>query len=152
MQTTGRPTTALPQDIEWRLPRHARSVGRVRKLFREQAASWALPEDIKDAAELLLSELATNAYRHAKVPGREIRARAVLDREGGRLRLIVTDADGTPPAPLPQAPAPGAESGRGLALVEALADTWGSEPRPCGPGKTVWCELRLDQGPSTTGT
>jgi anti-sigma regulatory factor (Ser/Thr protein kinase) len=76
------PTTA-PKDIEWRLPRHARSVGRARTLFREQAASWELPPDVTDTAELLLSELMTNAYRHAKVPaGREIRARCQLTGTG----------------------------------------------------------------------
>ncbi|UXY29406.1 ATP-binding protein [Streptomyces sp. HUAS TT20] len=71
------PTTAAPKDIEWRLPRHARSVGRARALFREQATSWGLPQDVTDTAELLLSELMTNAYRHAEVPaGREIWARS----------------------------------------------------------------------------
>ncbi|GAA2290400.1 ATP-binding protein [Streptomyces kunmingensis] len=149
MQTTGRPAPALPQDIEWRLPRHARSVGRVRALFREQAASWALSDDVTDTAELLLSELTTNAYRHAKAPaGREIWARAVLTNDPGRLlRLLVTDAGESfaGPGPAPQLPALKAESGRGLVLVQALADAWGSEPRPRGPGKTVWCELRLEQ-------
>ncbi|MET9496346.1 ATP-binding protein [Streptomyces sp. NPDC006552] len=148
MQRTGRPGPALPQDIEWRLPRHARSVGRVRELFREQAASWALPDDVTDTAELLLSELTTNAYRHAKAPaGREIWARAVLTGEADRsLRLLVTDAGEPFAGAAPEAPAPDAESGRGLVLVEALADAWGSGPRPRGPGKTVWCELRLGQG------
>ncbi|WP_327656276.1 ATP-binding protein [Streptomyces sp. NBC_00483] len=83
--------TKLPQDIEWRLPRHARSVSRTRLLFREQAGSWALPQEITETAELLLSELMTNAYRHARVPaGREIWARAILTED--RLRVLVTDA------------------------------------------------------------
>ncbi|MFZ3568612.1 ATP-binding protein [Streptomyces sp. BH097] len=95
MRATPRPT-AVPQDIEWRFPRHARSVARARRLFREQATSWGLPPDTTDTAELLLSELMTNAYRHAKVPpGREIRARAFLD---GGLRVEVTDASPALPA------------------------------------------------------
>ncbi|WP_077801177.1 ATP-binding protein [Streptomyces sp. JHA26] len=131
------PTTA-PKDIEWRLPRHARSVGRARTLFREQAASWELPQDVTDTAELLLSELMTNAYRHAKVPaGREIRARCELTED--RLRVTVTDASEV--LPTPAAARPDDESGRGLALVAALAADWGVRRRECGIGKEVWFEV-----------
>ncbi|MEU5519038.1 ATP-binding protein [Streptomyces griseoaurantiacus] len=133
------PSTALPHDIEWRLPRHPRSVGRARTLLREQARMWKLPDDVTETAVLLLSELMTNAYRHAKVPpGREIRARCV--ESDGRLRLTVTDASDV--LPVVRETGPEDESGRGLPLVAALADAWGAEPRPCGIGKTVWCELR----------
>ncbi|MER5947366.1 ATP-binding protein [Streptomyces sp. NPDC001904] len=136
MQTT--PPTQLPQDIEWRLPRDARSVRRARLLFRETAARWALPTDVTDTAELLLSELMTNAYRHAKVPvGREIRARATLTEN--TLRVTVTDASDV--LPTPRSASPEEESGRGLALVEMLAGEWGAEVRDCGVGKSVWFEL-----------
>ncbi|MCX4906035.1 ATP-binding protein [Streptomyces sp. NBC_00878] len=129
---------AAPQDIEWRLPRHARSVSRARTLLREQATSWKLPDDVTETAVLLLSELMTNAYRHAKVsPGREIWARCVLDAD--RLRVSVTDASETYPAP--RQASPDDESGRGLSLVVALADKWGANLRDCGIGKTVWFEL-----------
>ncbi|MEU6535072.1 ATP-binding protein [Streptomyces sp. NPDC047000] len=91
-----------------------------------------------DTAELLLSELMTNAYRHAKVPaGREIRARCEFTED--RLRITVTDASATLPAP--GTPSADDESGRGLILVATPADDWGAEPRACGIGKTVWCEL-----------
>ncbi|MGX4691880.1 ATP-binding protein [Streptomyces sp. JNUCC 63] len=139
MPTPHRSPTALPQDIEFRLPRHARSAGRARALLREQATSWKLPDEMTETAVLLLSELMTNAYRHAKVsPGREIRARCVLN-DTGRLRISVTDANDT--LPTPREASPEDESGRGLALVAALADDWGAEPRPGGIGKTVWFEL-----------
>ncbi|WP_073946440.1 ATP-binding protein [Streptomyces kebangsaanensis] len=144
MPTPHHSPTALPQDIEFRLPRHARSVSRARALLREQATSWKLPDEVTETAVLLLSELMTNAYRHAKVsPGREIRARCVLDGDG-RLRISVTDANDT--LPMPREASPEDESGRGLALVEALADDWGAEPRPGGIGKTVWFELELNSG------
>lgn len=131
--------TAVPKDIEWRLPRHARSVGRARTLLREQATSWKLPDEVTETAVLLLSELMTNAYRHAKVPaGREIRARCILKAD--RLHIAVTDANDT--LPTPHNAAPDAESGRGLTLVAVLADDWGTEPRPGGYGKTVWFELQ----------
>ncbi|MHC5259752.1 ATP-binding protein [Streptomyces sp. UC4497] len=112
-------TTPPMTDIEWRLPRHARSVGRARLLFREQAASWTLPLAATETAKLLLSELRTNAYRHAKVPaGREIRARAILTEN--RLRVLATDANAT--FPTPRTASVEEESGRGLALVEMLAN------------------------------
>lgn len=55
------------KDVEWHLPRHARSVGRARTLLRDQATAWKLPDELTETAVLLLSELMTNAYRHAKV-------------------------------------------------------------------------------------
>lgn len=138
------PTTAAPKDIEWRLPRHARSVGRARALFREQATSWGLPQDVADTAELLLSELMTNAYRHAKASaGREIWARCMITRD--RVRVAVTDANDTLPSP-GTAPLDN-ESGRGLALVVALADDWGAERRECNIGKEVWFELAFAARP-----
>ncbi|MFE9608544.1 ATP-binding protein [Streptomyces sp. NPDC006012] len=133
------PTTA-PKDIELRLPHHARSVARARALFREQAASWGLPQDVMDTAELLLSELVTNAYRHAKVPaGREIRVRCVVTED--RIRVTVTDTNDT--LPTPGTASSEDESGRGLTLVAALADDWGAERGECGVGKEVWFELTL---------
>ncbi|MFI6930042.1 ATP-binding protein [Streptomyces sp. NPDC050287] len=128
----------MPEEVEWRLPRHARSVSRARALLREQATSWKLPDEVTETAVLLLSELMTNAYRHARVsPGHEIWTRCTLEAE--RLRVSVADANGTPPTPRPALP--NDESGRGLALVAALSDRWGARPRSGGIGKTVWFEL-----------
>ncbi|TLS40598.1 ATP-binding protein [Streptomyces montanus] len=127
------------EDVEWHLPRHARSVGRARALLREQATAWKLPDEMAETAVLLLSELMTNAYRHAKVsPGHEIRTRCVLD--AGRLRVSVADANDTLPALREATPAD--DSGRGLPLVATLADEWGAERRAGGIGKTVWFTLR----------
>ncbi|XKK64450.1 ATP-binding protein [Streptomyces sp. ARC32] len=99
-----------------------------------------MPQDVTDMAELLLSELMTNAYRHAKVPsGREIWARCILTDD--RLHITVTDADTTLPQPAPACP--GDESGRGLALVASLAADWGAQKRARGIGKEVWFEVAL---------
>ncbi|MFI8997143.1 ATP-binding protein [Streptomyces sp. NPDC053542] len=133
-------TDGTPQDIEWRLARSARSVGRARTLLAAQARAWKVPDEIADTAVLLLSELMTNACRHARVsPGRELRARALVRAD--TLRIEVSDASSAQPQQ--RDAGPGDESGRGLALVAALADAWGTEPRPHGIGKTVWCELRI---------
>lgn len=143
-------TPPLPRDIEWRLPRHPRSVRRARVLLREHIHAWKLPDEVTETAVLLLSELMTNAYRHATVsPGREIRARCLLLGED-RLRVEVSDANDSLPVPRPAGVDD--DSGRGLALVAALADTWGAEPRPCGIGKTVWFELPHMPGDAPRGT
>ncbi|MFI7138944.1 ATP-binding protein [Streptomyces massasporeus] len=118
-------------------------MGRARALFREQAASWGVPPEVTETAELLLSELMTNAYRHARVPaGREIWARCVVTED--RVRVTVTDANGT--LPIAGTASLDDESGRGLALVAALADDWGAEGREWGIGKEVWFELTLRSG------
>lgn len=128
----------LPRDIEWRLPRHPRTVGRARELLRSQARSWHLAVEPVDTAVLLLSELVTNAVRHAGSPGgREISVRVIAGEK--RLRIEVSDASDRPLRPVQLSDAD--ESGRGLGIVAALADDWGTHPRPCGIGKTVWFEV-----------
>ncbi len=98
-----------------------------------------LPHRGAEAAEHLVAELAANAATHDRLPGRDFRL--VLLDGGATLRIEVTDARGDD-LPRRRAPAPDAESGRGLLLVEALADRWGVQPGPV-PRKTVWAELDL---------
>ncbi|MEU4350014.1 ATP-binding protein [Streptomyces sp. NPDC023838] len=137
MESTTSPHT---KDVEWRFSRGPRSVGRARVLLAEQARAWKVPDELTETAVLLLSELMTNAVRHGRAPAdREVRARCVLG--GDIFRVEVVDANATLPCPRPAGPDD--ESGRGLALVEALSDAWGANPRPYGIGKTVWFELIL---------
>ncbi|MEV5700522.1 ATP-binding protein [Streptomyces anthocyanicus] len=112
-------------------PRGARLA---RLLATEQLRSWGLP---LDPARLLVAELANNAADHGRVPGRDFRL--TLYVVGETLRIEVTDTRGQE-LPRPQTPAPDAESGRGLLLVEALADRWGVADGRF-PRKTVWVEL-----------
>ncbi|WP_351234029.1 ATP-binding protein [Streptomyces sp. NPDC002133] len=133
----------MNQHIVWRLPRHPRSAGRARAFLAEQAKQWKLPDDTTDTAVLLVSELVANACRHARVPpGREVWTRCEL--RDGTLRVEVSDASDV--LPRPREAAPDDESGRGLALVAALADAWGAHPRACGFGKTVWFEMSVVPG------
>jgi len=90
----------------------------------------------------LLSELVTNSLRHASTPpGREIGVRfATYD---GCLRLEVADANNC--RPTPRQTSPDDEGGRGLALVQALAERWGCCPRLHGIGKATWVELALSR-------
>ena len=89
-----------------------------------------LGSELEERASLVVTELATNAMLHA---GGLVSVRIWYDDD--RLRLEVVDASGT----LPEPGTPGNMSGRGLQIVSALADTWGSVPRP--GGKVVWAEL-----------
>ncbi|MGW0460287.1 ATP-binding protein [Streptomyces tendae] len=93
-----------------------------------------------DLAELLATELVSNAVRHTKGPA-ALRIRWSGD---GVLRLGAWDADPSPPEPpQPFDRAADREDGRGLALVRACADVWGWQPlaREGNRGKYVWCEL-----------
>ncbi|MEV8527545.1 ATP-binding protein [Streptomyces sp. NPDC052000] len=92
-----------------------------------------------------MAELAANAVLHAYVSGRGFELGLELYGDGV-LRIEVTDtrADRTLPVVASAAP-DDAESGRGLLLVQALADHWGTTPGP-SPQKTVWAQLTLAAG------
>ncbi|MBD0422992.1 ATP-binding protein [Streptomyces sp. TRM S81-3] len=114
-------------------PRGARLA---RLLATEQLRDWGLP---LDPARQIVAELAVNAATHGRVQGRDFRL--MLYVVGDVLRIEVTDTRGDR-LPRPEQPGPETESGRGLLLVDALADRWGvAEGRL--PRKTVWAELRL---------
>ena len=102
---------------------------------------WGHDEVVPDAA-LIVSELATNALRHAVTP-----FRAVVDRRSGGLRVGVEDAT---VAPLERRDAAEEDvSGRGVDIIEALSQRWGFSPLP--GGKVVWAELPLGSGSSRAG-
>ncbi|WNM29661.1 ATP-binding protein [Streptomyces sp. Li-HN-5-11] len=92
-----------------------------------------------DTAELLATELISNAVRHTKGP-----AALRIRWTAGVLRIGAWDADPAPPEPpVPLEQVADLEEGRGLALVRACADLWGWQPlaREGNRGKVVWCEL-----------
>ncbi|WP_329573166.1 ATP-binding protein [Streptomyces sp. NBC_01361] len=119
-------------------PRGARLA---RRLTVQQLLDWARPFE---KAEHLVAELANNAITHGRVPGRDFRLTLKLTSTN-TLRIEVTDTrgDSTPP-PLPQHPPLDAESGRGLVLIDALADHWGTTLGPM-PTKSVWAELDVSK-------
>ena len=82
------------------------------------------------AAELVVSELVSNAVRHGDTP---IRLR-VEDESTSALKIVVTDGgSGTPTL---RSPEPGAPGGRGLLLVDAMSDRWGVDQTD--DGTSVW--------------
>lgn len=118
-------------------PRGAR-LGRL--LATEQLRTWGLP---RDRAAHIVAELAANTATHGRVPGRDFRLTLYVVAD--TLRIEVTDTRGDR-LPYARHSAPDAESGRGLVLVDALADRWGWAPGP-PPRKTVWAELDLAPEP-----
>jgi anti-sigma regulatory factor (Ser/Thr protein kinase) len=117
-------------------PRGARLA---RLLADEQLRRWGLP---METASLVVAELAANAATHGRVPGRDFRL-SLCVIGGDVLRIEVTDTRGER-LPEVQPPSADAESGRGLLLVDALADRWGVVEEYF-PRKTVWAELCCSQ-------
>ncbi|MFD6914191.1 ATP-binding protein [Streptomyces virginiae] len=119
------------------LPSTPRGARAARALTVAQLAEHRLP--FEDAAQVV-AELAANAVTHGKVRGRNFRL-ALRVTPGPTLRIEVSDTrrEFGPPA---EAPELGAESGRGLVLVAALATRWGTDHGPA-PLKTVWAEMDL---------
>jgi anti-sigma regulatory factor (Ser/Thr protein kinase) len=135
------------------LPARFEAVRGAREFTRSTLAQWDLADRFDDVA-LVVSELVTNALRHAlpDEASQESRATPVrlhLMRWPGRLVCAVRDpspdspgAGGDAPAfPDPRGPA---ESGRGLFLVDAFSDGWGWHPLAGAlHGKVVWALFRL---------
>ncbi|WP_307624280.1 SpoIIE family protein phosphatase [Streptomyces sp. V3I7] len=130
-------TGIAPEDVaEWRLALAPAEAGRARTAVREQLRAWGL-DPLADSAELMVSELVTNAVRHAH--GRHVQLRLV---RGDTLLCEVEDDDHTLPTLLNAGP--DTESGRGLRVVSTLAREWGASRT--GAGKTVWFELSSRRG------
>ena len=118
--------------VSWTLPAELTSASRARTLIRRPLKRWELSELIP-TAELLVSELVTNAVRYAQG---KIGLRLVL--EGG---LVIEVLDDSAALPRLRHPDDSDERGRGLQVVSQLAQRWGA--RRAVSGKVVWCELPL---------
>ncbi|MBQ1100823.1 ATP-binding protein [Streptomyces sp. b94] len=94
-----------------------------------------------DTVALVVAELAANAVLHGRVPGRDFELRLTYDRPAELVRVAVSDTHPGHPEWSASAvqPSTDTDGGRGLLLVEAVADRWGVTGRT-GPGKTVWAE------------
>jgi anti-sigma regulatory factor (Ser/Thr protein kinase) len=136
----------MPENESWEyslhVPNDLRAVTVSRRTIRLILTMHGLI-GLTDVAELLATELISNAVRHTKGPA----ALRVRWSPPGTLRIGAWDTDPEPPEP----PAPSGpegheehlEQGRGLALVRACSAVWGWHPqaRHGSRGKYVWCEL-----------
>jgi anti-sigma regulatory factor (Ser/Thr protein kinase)/PAS domain-containing protein len=125
---------APPREARLLVPGAPTDVRRARAFVASVLASWRMPELAGGAAELLTSELVTNAIRHAGGP-----VTVVVRYTGAEVRIEVGDSG--PPAQLavPE-PDDDALGGRGLLLVDRVADAWGVGRNV--RGKHVWFSLR----------
>ncbi|WP_328564674.1 ATP-binding protein [Streptomyces coelicoflavus] len=122
-------------------------VGRARRWARSRLAGAGIRADepLAETLVLLVSELVTNAVVHT---GRSAVLRLVLpdavteETKEATVRLEVDDAGDR--APVPRCAGDEATGGRGLALVDGLADRWGWSRE--GTGKRIWCELDRSSG------
>ncbi|MDQ8707230.1 ATP-binding protein [Streptomyces sp. LHD-70] len=108
------------------------SVGQARSFTSEALANWGLPDCAEDV-RLCVSELATNALVHGTAPGHGFLVKLDADEEVVRLEVH----DSRRQHPEARQAASTDTSGRGLILVDALADRWGVEDRTPF-GKIVW--------------
>ncbi|MEV7860708.1 ATP-binding protein [Streptomyces hirsutus] len=132
----------MPESESWEyslyIPNDPRAVTISRRTLRLILTMHGLIR-LVDVAELLATELITNAVTHTKGPA-ALRVRW----SAGVLRIGAWDADPEPPdAPAELNGSIIDEGGRGLALVRACSDLWGWQPlsRFGNRGKYVWCEL-----------
>ncbi|MBG0855633.1 ATP-binding protein [Streptomyces spinoverrucosus] len=109
------------------------SARHIRRIVRSLLTEWEMP-DLADAVELGVTELVANVVRH--VPDRRCTLLLLRQKSGARVEV----SDGSPRLPVPaNVLSSDAENGRGLLLLDSVADKWGVEPRADG-GKTVWFE------------
>ncbi|MGI5459105.1 SpoIIE family protein phosphatase [Streptomyces sp. CA-249302] len=123
------------RSVTWDVPTDPSEVGRVRAAAARTLAEWGLADEAF-TTELILSELVTNAIRHANGP---VRVRLIRDRA-----LICEVSDGSSTAPHLRRAAGTDEGGRGLFLVAQFAERWGT--RYTTDGKVIWTEQPLGPG------
>ncbi|WP_432110054.1 SpoIIE family protein phosphatase [Streptomyces sp. AA1529] len=132
-------TRLLPSSriARWEVPSDPEAVAPVRADCAARLVEWGL-EETAFTAELILSELITNAIRYGAPP---VTVRLLCDRY---LTCEVSDSSST--APHLRRATTVDEGGRGLFLIAQLAQHWGT--RYTAEGKTIWAELSLDGAPS----
>lgn len=123
---------------QFRLPAADSSAAEARRRTLAQLLEWHTCPDAKDNAQLVISELVTNALRHT----RSETVSCELRINGSLLRVAVS-SEGAGPRLEPVQAREEDEGGRGLLLVVALSMGWGVRPGDSGRGHTVWADLPL---------
>lgn len=116
----------------WPLPRNPQAAGLARRYLSQAVPD--MPAEVLAVAQLLVTEVVTNALRHGSGP----MTMQLLERPSG-MRVEVHDAGVG--LPRQRATSPLDTGGRGLQIVDALATSWGVTPASARSGKTVWFEI-----------
>jgi anti-sigma regulatory factor (Ser/Thr protein kinase) len=95
------------------------------------------PRELRDTIAVMAGELAMNAVQHARTE-----FQVTVELTEATLRVEVTDSGSGLPAAGPMPP-PGSLRGRGLPIVDGLADDWGVTPARHGPGKGIWFQIAM---------
>ncbi|MEV0521852.1 ATP-binding protein [Streptomyces sp. NPDC050439] len=133
-------TTAAPRREYWfGLPALRTSARAARDAVRHRLSAWQVTGTTCSDAVLLVSELTTNAVLHTD--SERVLCGLMLSGGEQRLRIELHDAGRTPIRPPEHQADACAESGRGLFLVQELADRWGSAHSTRAEGTVVWAEL-----------
>jgi anti-sigma regulatory factor (Ser/Thr protein kinase) len=136
-----------PADLTeaWRaFPADSRSPLAARRFVVESLQDWGGEQLLGDAG-LVVTELATNAVKHARTAFR-VTVAPIDDRVRVSVRDAGTDKWMPSARALNAAPVPGVSSARGLGLIAAVADKWGM--RPLDDGKIVWADLPRQERPA----
>jgi anti-sigma regulatory factor (Ser/Thr protein kinase) len=130
----------LTDQLQQRLPPEPESARLARLMVADACHAWHLPH-LRDPAQLVMSELASNVIEHAGTL-----MLVTVSRRGTGLHLAVRDGSPTLPPPWQPASAPAgtppAAGGRGLEIVRRAAAAWGALPTHARDGKVVWATLR----------
>jgi anti-sigma regulatory factor (Ser/Thr protein kinase) len=128
--------------FEMRFSSTPRGARLARRLAGQRLDAWGIPYDCDahHALTLIVAELAANAVQHGRVPGRDFHLALAYDATTVRIEVTDTRTEGVPVAAMPTDLR---DTGRGLLLVEHLADRWDWHSRRDGPGKTVWATYGL---------
>ncbi|WNM35812.1 ATP-binding protein [Streptomyces sp. Li-HN-5-11] len=128
--------------FEMRFSSTPRGARLARRLAGQRLDAWGIPydSDTHHTLTLIVAELAANAIRHGRVSGRDFHLSLSCDAKTVRIEVTDTRTEGVP---VVATPTDLRDTGRGLLLVEHLADRWDWCPRRGGPGKTVWAEYVL---------
>jgi len=127
------PAPEVQQVFAENLERAPKSAGVARELLAAALDAWHLGQ-LADTAALVLSELVSNAIRHASGEGMRVSIARLTSR---RVRVSVLDRDST--RPCMQSPDLDGVGGRGLFIVDAESVSWGVDLLP--DGKRVWADL-----------
>lgn len=140
----GTPTLQAPRRTAMNVAQaEPERIAAARQQLRELLHDWTDAEQI-DSAVLMVSEMVTNVLVHTD--GHALLVAEVARGDAAR-RLRVEVADTSDELPHRRRPGEMASSGRGLLLMEILADAWGVDPR--GEGKSIWFELYEPAAPAT---